>query len=110
MSNISQLAIMLHTLGCQKEHSDDMQELLKPRVDGVCYYYLEQSLASEDKPDTKYWTEEAQKLCEQLQASPVDAVRIVMALLEIRGKLSELLRRYPTAGDLARHVLFDGHS
>lgn len=51
------LANLLHTVFCNRPHSEDMIELVKGRKEGFCYFYLEHTLTDcWELDDHKYWT------------------------------------------------------
>lgn len=106
MDALKRLAELLHTLFCNSPHVEQMEEILKARVEGRCYYYLERSIVDEEEQiDTRKWMEEAQQLCKQLNASPEDAVKIVFELLEVYKQLNRLFARHPNARSLASALL-----
>ena len=105
---LEQLAAILHTLACVKEHPERMEALLAPREPRCCYYYLEESLAdSEQRPDHAKWEREAENLCSRLNLSPTETIRLTSNLLDLRAKLDQVLQRFPTGVKFARLVLFD---
>ena len=108
MSEYTKLAGFLHTLSCTKPHVDDMKLMLQPRDPTQCYFYLEESLAdSERQPDHSVWEEEAKSLCEELSTSPVEVIRLLNVLLDLRRRLDDILTRYPNAEEFAHLVLHD---
>lgn len=108
MSEFTKLANFLHTLSCGRPHAGDMQLMLKERDPTICYFYLEESLAdSELQPDHAIWEEEAAKLCQELATSPVEAIRLLNLLLDLRRRLDAVLVRYPNAEEFAHLVLHD---
>lgn len=105
---LERLTAILHTLACSKEHPERMEALISERSPSFCYYYLEESLAEEaEKTDHHTWQKEAESLCQKLSLSPVETLRLMMNLLELRAKLDQLLSRFPTGAGFARLVLFD---
>lgn len=101
MDVLGQLAMVLHTLECDKEHPDDITLLLKERQEEVCYFYLEETLAEAMKePDHLLWRKEAESLCSKLSLSPEEIIRLLPQLLEIRRKIDDLIMRYPNAQEL----------
>lgn len=104
----SKLAAILHTLSCQKDHAMEMELLLKERHPNVCYFYLEDSLSDPAEClDQQKWEVQASLLCKDLDLPPEDILRCLPQLLELRGKLDQLLDKYPTAAKFARLVLLD---
>lgn len=104
---IAKLGSILHTLACEKDHAQDMTQLLRPREPSVCYYYLEESL-SENRIDHKKWEEEALALCEKYSLSPQNLLRVIMQLLKMRRDLDTLLEQNPGSNleDLCHQFLF----
>lgn len=111
MSNnemLEQLAAVLHTLSCVKEHPERMEALLTPREPRCCYFYLEESLADpESRLDHAAWEREAENLCSRLNLSPTETIRLTSSLLDLRAKLDLVLARFPNGAKFARLVLFD---
>lgn len=106
MSALKPLAELLHTLFCNIPHSENMEELLLARSEERCYYYLEKSVVdSDDHHDTDKWIGEARALCEQLETSPEEALRIMYELLEVYKQLRRIFDRYPNARTLASALL-----
>jgi len=66
--NIDKLAEVLHTLGCKKEHAQQMQEVLERKAH-ICYWYLEQSFQYEHQLDRNVWRKHAQELCNKYNIS-----------------------------------------
>lgn len=106
MTDLKRLAAVLHAIGCTKLHLDNMEELLKERDQTKCYYYLEESL-EEEQPDHVKWRENAEYLCERLNATPTEALRIITNLLDLRRRLDEQIERNPNVEELSRLILFD---
>lgn len=87
-------------------HAEHMEELLSSKTGEKCYYYLEKSLVESDAhTDTDKWIGEARALCEQLETSPEEALRIVYELLEVYKQLRRIFDRYPNARSLASALL-----
>lgn len=101
------LAIFLHTLTCRKEHCLDVSQMVtKGRSPSLCYFYTENILPEDQREDTRFWTQEAVSLSQDLQIPPDDLLNIFPKLLEINKSLIQLLNRYPSATSLARQILF----
>lgn len=103
---IERLAGVLHTLSCTKPHAQRMEELLKERDPSICYFYLEETIFSEERPSHKEWEERAKQLCANYQMSPDEILRMLPTLLECRQKLVPFLQKAPTAVELCRLILF----
>lgn len=104
---LHQLAVILHTLTCQKEHARYVEELVNRAQDeNLCFFYVEESLVAESRIDQKKWEAKAQQVCQDYNLPPEEILRIVPQLLEIRQKLTQLKERYPTSEELFRLILF----
>lgn len=108
MSNYKKLADILHTISCQKPHSDNMLDLLSPRNSSVCYYYLEESLAEgEPQEDHTYWEAMAREACLKAKLSPEEYLRVIPQLLDLRRRLDTVVAKNANVREFARLVLFD---
>lgn len=107
MATIENLANLLHAIKCDKDHDGDMIELVRGRKPGVCYFLLEQSIASEEiREDYNQWKREAEDLCASLSTSPEQTIRIITKVLQIRNTIEDLLSGLePTARDQALKLL-----
>lgn len=104
---IERLAGILHTLACTKEHATQMESLLDPnRPKELCYFYLEETLVSDERPAHKEWAERALGLCKSCNLTAEEILRMIPVLLECRQKLSPFLTRNPTSEELCRLFLF----
>lgn len=59
-----QLIELLHLLTCKEQHLYDMMKI-RDRHDGICYFYLEARIESDNKPDYDKW----EKLVENFKNS-----------------------------------------
>jgi len=109
--NIDKLAEILHTLGCKKDHAQDMVEVLD-RKPHMCYWYLEQSLSFEYQTDRQEWRNHAKELCEKYKLPSQEFLRFLFQYLEIRQKMDNLRKKYSVKAveDLAPLLLFDSES
>lgn len=95
---MNKLAGMLHSLCCERQHSEDMQDVLNPD-DPKCHFYLEQTIdGSWAERDHVLWTNEARRFIEDLEAkSPEEAFDILRQVMNIIRAAEILLEKHPTA-------------
>lgn len=81
----------LHTLLCDLPHANDMIELGK-RVEGKCYYYLEECLSEcNTLEDHMLWIDQAQQLKQQLGTDdPAAVLTSIYRVLDLLEKVSAL--------------------
>lgn len=104
---LTKLAGILHTLSCDKEHAQDMEDLIyRQQKPDLCYFYLEESLVSESRPTHKEWEATASELCDSYNVSPEEILRMLPTLLECRQKIMKIIQKVPNAEALCRLVLF----
>lgn len=104
---VDKLANILHTLTCQKEHAQSMEELIYEKQNpDLCYFYLENTLVPEDRVTHKKWEELALELCNNYDMTPEDVLRALPILLECRQKIEGILAKAPNAVELCRLVVF----
>lgn len=98
---MNKLAGMLHSLCCDKQHSNDMNDVLNPS-DLKCHFYLEQSLEDVwSERDHVKWTSEARSFIEDLNAkSPDEALDILRKVMNVVRAASILLEEYPAARNM----------
>lgn len=95
---MNKLANMLHSLCCDKEHSNDMGDVLNPN-DINCHFYLEQTIENTwTERDHVRWTNEARVFMEDLGAkSPDEALDILRKVMNVVRAATILLEQYPAA-------------
>lgn len=103
---MNKLANMLHSLCCDRDHSESMEDILNP-YDLKCHFYLEQTI---DNPwaerDHIKWTDEARTFIEDLGAkSPDEALDILRSVMGVVRTATALLERYPAAHSLLVKLL-----
>lgn len=104
---IEKLSGILHTLSCEKEHAQNMEDLLnRDKNKELCYFYLEESLVSDSRPTHEEWEAIATNLCNDYKVSPEDILRMLPTLLECRQKLVKIIQKVPNSVGLCRLVLF----
>lgn len=105
------LTAILHTLLCQKPHSERMEDLLEELNPEVCYFYLEESLAEKNElPCHIEWNHVAGKFKSVIGGSDEDAYRALMKLVNIKRELALFLETFPNAEGFALRVLFENVS
>ncbi|MEG0299768.1 MAG: hypothetical protein RR609_09415, partial [Aurantimicrobium sp.] len=103
----TRLPDLLHSLHCTKDHDCEMTEIMTGRIPGCCYYYLEKSLTEDSELllDTNYWENQAKELCQSLDTTPMQTIRLIYKILEAKGILTIVLEENPKIQDLARKLL-----
>jgi len=98
---MNKLAGMLHSLCCDRQHSDDMNDVANPS-DYRCHFYLEQSMEDPwTERDHVKWTSEARTFIDDLGAkSPEEALDILRKVMNVVRAASILLEEYPAARDM----------
>ncbi len=89
---MDQLSELLHLLLCKERHIYDMMKL-DPRLEGMCYYYLEANIASEiPQPDQARWVDIKEKFKGSLEfSSDQEALEFVKKVLQLSMDLNELI-------------------
>lgn len=89
---MSDLTSLLHLLLCQEQHLYDMMKL-KTRHDGICYFYLEEQIASKDPmPDHAKWETVTTKFKSSLNLkSDEEAVEFIRSCIKVSADLRELV-------------------
>jgi len=95
---MNQLAGMLHSLCCNRIHSEDMTNVMNPD-DSECHYYLEQTI--EDpwaERDHILWVNESRAFMSDLNTeSPQEALDILRKVMNVVRAATMLLEEYPSA-------------
>jgi len=103
---MNQLAGMLHSLCCEKEHSDSMSDIMDLN-DIKCHFYLEQTM--EDpwaERDHVLWVGEARAFMSDLSTqSPQEALDILRKVMNVVRAASILLDEYPMARQMLVKLL-----
>ena len=95
---MNKLANMLHSLCCDKEHSESMEDLVNPS-DLKCHFYLEQTIENTwAERDHVKWAGEARLFVDDLGASsPDEALDILRKVMNVVRAATVLLEQYPAA-------------
>ena len=89
---MNELTDLLHLILCQDQHLYDMMKL-KDRHEGICYFYLEEQIAS-DKPmeDHVRWKEVTEKFKSSLNLqSDEEAIEFIKQCIKVSADLRELV-------------------
>ena len=95
---MNKLAGMLHSLCCERKHSDSMQDILD-LSDEKCHFYLESTIENTwEQRDHVLWLNEARTFMEDLNNdSSADALDILRKVMNIIRAAEILLEEYPAA-------------
>lgn len=82
----------IHALLCDLKHSGNMQDLMREREEGCCYFYLEKSFIEKwEMEDHAHWYKIANDIKNDLKApSSEDALRSIYQVLDMIEKVNEL--------------------
>lgn len=106
LNMIKKLSYVLHTLSCDKEHAQKMEDMLDSTKKDLCFFYLEETLIDDERYTHREWEAKASKLCYDFECTPEDILRWMPVLLECHQKLAPILQKSPNAEGLCRLVLF----
>ena len=103
---MNQLSGMLHSLCCDRNHSEDMSDVLNPN-DSDCHFYLESSIENPwAERDHVLWTKEAQIFMSNLNTqSPQEALDILRKVMNVVRASTILLDEYPSAKEMLIKLL-----
>ena len=103
---MNKLANMLHSLCCDKDHSENMEDTMNP-FDLKCHYYLEQTIDNPwEERDHIKWLDEARTFMADLNASSADeALDILRSVMGVVRTATALLEQYPAAHSLLVKLL-----
>jgi len=95
---MNQLAGMLHSLCCNRTHSEDMTNVMNPD-DSDCHYYLEQTIEDPwGERDHVLWVNESRTFMADLNTeSPQEALDILRKVMNVVRAATMLLEEYPSA-------------
>lgn len=91
---MKQLTDLIHLLLCQEQHIYDMMKV-KDRHDGICYFYLEEQIAS-DSPQCDHvkWEKIVENFKNSLDLKSDDeALEFLREVLSMTQKLGALVNR-----------------
>jgi len=98
---------LVHSAFCEKTHTHDVEDLLKPRVPGMCYYYLESQVDhGESMEDHAAWTVGALAMADTLGIEGDEKmIRFLSILGQVLRNAYILEVEYPNSKEILKRAL-----
>lgn len=98
-------AFSLHTLMCNREHEENPEMLLQPRIKG-CNWYIEDTLECEwDAPDHSFWLGRTLEVMREQEITESEAMReFLERFAKVTSEVRDLIAEYPKAFELLEYM------